>query len=564
MEDKGQKRKYYKDNPISVKKRNQERRKKFIEGKIGFMCQNEQEKQDIMDFVRDIKSHLGEGNPNNVTSKQLLLEVFSSYKARYIETNQSTSESKEKQKGDSYYDTSFQSIDEDDYGEEQFFLTSSSNIDNLIKRVVSHSKSCEEQLILSSTNYFGHVGVLKFTCKSKHSLTWNSSQYLGQKYLANLRMLHGYFVSGILPNQFNRLSSAAGIGCLGESYINEVFSKYSNVVGEMTEEACDLAIKSEIQSNAGEEFIDILTDARHGTRKNSYHTDVVCIGANTHRVLKTVHVTKKDSQSSQKHELIGTQKLYDYFDRYIYKDKSIQVRLHCHDKNASVNKFIKTERSGTTSTNDTWHGTKNLTKQVKTVCSGPKYKEGSTWHQELSDKAASIKTHVYWAMKNCDGNEENLKTSILNIVEHYKGNHKNCHETSRCKTDRNYESSKIIITDPKAEKLLTTVLTNIQIYKTAKDYVHCMDTYYVESFNNALLQYHDKRINFSEKVYRFRTNIATLDWNEHVNRKVTSEKDITDPLTSRRKVKTKVLKRKTYNCWSEIWLNFVDSLREMQ
>jgi hypothetical protein len=99
-------------------------------------------------------------------------------------------------------------------------------------------------------------------------------------------MLHVYFVSGILPNQLNRLSSGAGIGCLGESYIHEVLSKYSNVVGEMTEEACDLAIKSEIQSNAGEDFIDILTDARHDTRNNSYHTDFVCIGTNHTESLK--------------------------------------------------------------------------------------------------------------------------------------------------------------------------------------------------------------------------------------------------------------------------------------
>jgi hypothetical protein len=61
------------------------------------------------------------------------------------------------------------------------------------------------------------------------------------------------------------------------------------------------------------------------------------------------------------------------------------------------------------------HGTKHLTKQVKTVSSGPTYKEGSTWHQE---KAASVITNAYWAMKNCDGKEENLKTSILNIAEH--------------------------------------------------------------------------------------------------------------------------------------------------
>ena len=50
-----------------------------------------------------------------------------------------------------------------------------------------------------------------------------------------------------------------------------------------------------------------------------------------------------------------------------------------------------------------------------------------------------------------------------------------------------------------------------------------MDTYYVESFNNVLLQYHDKRINFSREVYQLRTNLAVLDWNEHVNRPTTSE-----------------------------------------
>jgi hypothetical protein len=50
-----------------------------------------------------------------------------------------------------------------------------------------------------------------------------------------------------------------------------------------------------------------------------------------------------------------------------------------------------------------------------------------------------------------------------------------------------------------------------------------MDTYYVESFNNVLLQYHDKRIHFSQEVCQLRTNLAVLDWNEHVNRPTTSE-----------------------------------------
>lgn len=32
---------------------------------------------------------------------------------------------------------------------------------------------------------------------------------------------------------------------------------------------------------------------------------------------------------------------------------------------------------------------------------------------------ASTKTHMYWCMKNCDGNAAKLQENILNIVQHY-------------------------------------------------------------------------------------------------------------------------------------------------
>ena len=150
------------------------------------------------------------------------------------------------------------------------------------------------------------------------------------------------------------------------------------------------------------------------------------------------------------------------------------------------------------------------------------YQEGKTWHPELSDKAGSVKTHVYWSMKNCEQDPEKLKLNILNITQHFQNNHQYCHETSRCKTDKNYIPSKTKNCDPKAEALLGQALMNTQIYKSPRDYIYCMDTYYVESFNNALLQYHDKRINFSREVYQLRRNLAVIDWNEHVNRPTTS------------------------------------------
>ena len=74
----------------------------------------------------------------------------------------------------------------------------------------------------------------------------------------------------------------------------------------------------------------------------------------------------------------------------------------------------------------------------------------------------------------------------------------------------------------------------------------------------SLLQYHDKRINFSREVYQLRINLAVLDWNEHVNRPTTSEKNVVDVRNPRRIANIKVRKTKSYNMWNEIWDKLAD------
>jgi hypothetical protein len=69
-------------------------------------------------------------------------------------------------------------------------------------------------------------------------------------------------------------------------------------------------------------------------------------------------------------------------------------------------------------------------------------------------------------------------------------------------------------------------------YKDAEKYRFCMDTHYVVSFNNALLQYVDTIICFGIYSYRMRINFAVLDWNKNTNRPKASdrEKDIKETL----------------------------------
>ena len=66
------------------------------------------------------------------------------------------------------------------------------------------------------------------------------------------------------------------------------------------------------------------------------------------------------------------------------------------------------------------------------ITKGSRKNSGRPWHPELRDKSAGVKTHVYWAMKNCNGNADQLVRSLDSIVDHYKQNHQNCHPTSRC------------------------------------------------------------------------------------------------------------------------------------
>ena len=169
-----------------------------------------------------------------------------------------------------------------------------------------------------------------------------------------------------------------------------------------------------------------------------------------------------------------------------FEKDNITVTMHAHDNNASVSKYIRDCQKQMTSAKDTWHATKGLARDVKKLCVGPACKEGHTWFADLSDKAASIKTQ----------DKLKLETSLLNICEHYKGNHAMCRSTSRCKTVANYIPTKTVINNKKAEDALKAFVTSTNIYKQAESYRFCADTHYVESYNNARLQYHDKHICF--------------------------------------------------------------------
>lgn len=445
---------------------------------------------------------------------------------------------------------------------QNIFLCAEDSLKNFTDVVQSHARRCDHDLKIKRLTKRGHVVMANIKCDrtdNPHGMQWSSSPYLpNNEYLVNNRVNHGLICSGMLPSHYTKFVDGAGIGKINTEKRDKFFKSHVRHIEGEYKQSLETALAVEVSSYDGEKFengeIDILTDARHGWRKNAKDTSVVAIGEKSHKVLSCQHVTKADDIVSQRHEKIGTERIYNYLE-----EENVDVSVHCHDRNLSINKYVR-EETLATNQNDVWHCVKSVKTALKKVSSGPKYSEGKTWSFQLSDKVEPVSTHIHWAVRNCDGNVQKVKSSLLNIVDHYKNNHSNCDETSRCKKDPNYEPSRIVISSSCAEKLLLGVIMKSNIYRYPEDYILCRETAYVESFNNVINIYQDKRIAFGDLQYNTRSHLAVMQWNENVDREYTSISNPRNPRTPRSVRGKKNYKAKTFQFRDNIWSRYINSM----
>jgi hypothetical protein len=413
----------------------------------------------------------------------------------------------------------------------QLYVTTKTSLQKFAGIVEAHSRGCKSRLTIHQIMRRGHAGLLKLKCdrrggKSTHSYWCATSEtFPGGKYLVNERIMHGLMFSGMRPSHYRRFVAGANLGIIDDSKRNEFYRRHSPLVESQYESSVEMALLQEMacydmigENDDQEEWqgIDVISDARHGHRRNAKDTSVVVLGEKTKKVLGHFHVTKALDPCTQRHEKIGVIQFYDYM-----KQVDVPVRIHTHDRNVSVNAYIRS-LNGPINQNDRWHGIKALKKSLSKISSGNVRDSGTTWHWQLEGKVEPIATHAHWAIVHCDGDPQKLQDSLLNVVSHYTNDHSNCHASSRCKTSEVYEPSRRLLESPRARELLTNTIKKSTIFASAKDYVHGRYSSHVESFNNVMNMFHDKRIYYSDQEYNTRSQISVLYWNENSGRKVNS------------------------------------------
>jgi hypothetical protein len=414
---------------------------------------------------------------------------------------------------------------------------------SLVNIVCQHGQYCQNLLKVTSIEHHGHVVQLKMTCDNNHHLQWSSSAAMRTSYTVNYKVMLAYLCSGISSIEYERVSDFADFGKLSEYFRNTTLVTFSAIIELLRRQSVHRGMAEETSASP-EGKLTIMTDARHACRKNSFHSDHVALGVRTHKVINIQHINKDDERCSQKHELVGFERMYKDFE-----ENNVNVMNHVHDRNLSVNKRLK-QKGTVKNTNDRWHCTRPITSGLRKIGQGAKRNAGKTWHPELTDKGKLLRNHVYWAMEHCNKDPVKLCQLIDNCVPHFQNDHKLCADESPCRRE-DYIPPFNIIRDPVAVNLLTKFLQSLVVYKNPEDYIYNGDTYYVESFNNLCLIYLDKRLHYGDRMYELRSNLA--DWNEHVDRPFTSISKSRYSHHPRRQRGKKVYHKKTYYFVQDIW-----------
>ena len=338
----------------------------LLEKKIKYYVENVEDHELLLLTVEKAKKCVSEGSTGLVSNYKILVQVFRFFLSHHSNENQDTFD-KDSDADETIMSGSFYQYCKREECMEDIYLTTQSSIQNLVTQSYSHNK-CGQSPQVIDVKRLGHAGYVTVKCTCGQ-FTWNTSPHIeGGKCLTNMRMIHGYMMSGLLPVQYERLCSAAGIGQIGDTYLKGVAEVYQRVTSEESKSSMEKAIMEEIASGdlTG---INIMTDARHGWRRNAKDTDVVCIGENTHKVLNLQHVTRREEPCSQRHELVGTKRIFEGFSKM-----DVPINIHIHDGNVSVTNYVDSLDEGIENSYDTWHATKGITKEIKKSDTGAQKK----------------------------------------------------------------------------------------------------------------------------------------------------------------------------------------------
>ncbi|KAG8008841.1 hypothetical protein GBF38_010482 [Nibea albiflora] len=357
--------------------------------------------------------------------------------------------------------------------------------------------------------YKGTAASVEWICPNGHSVwSWSSQPVMNFGMQAGDFLLStNILLSGNNYAKVALLFNFMNMGMVSKNTFYSVQGSYCvDTIKEFWEER-----RTEAISRLRGKDVMVLADGRndspgHGAQYCSYIT----MENETKEVIHVATVEKR--QTSWNSVVMEKEGFIESVDKLTSEIKLVEI---CTDANALIGSLMNPGEGRYKALEihhslDVWHGAKSLAKKISAAAKKKGQSILLTWLKDIVN-------HFWWCCKTADTTQQFL-TLWVSIIHHICNIHTwskgSCHHGHLEDT----RGRSWIQKGTRCHKALLEIVVNKRWLKDIHKYLRFRSTADLETFQNHILMYANKRYTFSSAVYEARVLLAALDYNFHRNR----------------------------------------------
>ena len=412
---------------------------------------------------------------------------------------------------------------------------------------------CKSEVIEIKKQTIGTMLTITSTCCNDHIVVWQSQPCIRRMPVGNLLLAAATVLSGCTYSQIKKLFNLLNTPPVSKSTFFRVQNTYINPAVNSSW----LMHQTAIMSVLSEQELHLCGDARSDSpgfsaKYSSYSLmDMSSLLIVDQQLVALSEPIIQNSVSMEKEAL----------DRSLQFLISSGLKIHtlATDRHTGVQSLLKENYPDIKHQFDVWHVAKNVTKKLHKKSLKKEANELMPWIRHIGN-------HLYWSAQSCNGDGELLKAKWMSCIYHITDVHSwNGELMVHCEhadIDDHDDVCWLEIESPAHKAMKAVVLDKKLLTDIVKlsDYCH---TGALEVYHSMLLKYAPKRLHFNYAGMQTRLQLAAMDHNYNVDRKLAKDKE-GNPLVRQAYTKAKkqwilrnVYEGKEYSYLSDIMRHIV-------
>jgi THAP domain len=387
----------------------------------------------------------------------------------------------------------------------------------------------------------GSMLTVKTTCKKGHNFTWRSQPLVKRVPLGNVLIAGAVYLSGLTFQATKTFADTLKLQLMSNwTFYKHVKAWVAPVIRDIwhsqrTHNLDELRSKDMPKVWVGGD----------GQYDSPGHSAKYC----TYTVMDILTEKIIDFFIIQKGQVTGDleKAACDRLMTRLVVDESIPITLFLSDRHRGIGLLMRTKFPDIMHEFDVWHMAKSLMKKIQ--ASTKQSTVIPEWHR-------SIRNHLWWSSKTCDGNADLLVEKFQSLMHHvcdehsWEGEGNLFNKCEHTQLDEEERATKMWITPNSHDyQLLRKHITDKAFIKDLRHTNHFCHTGGIESYHNVRLKYMPKRVHFTYDGMTLRSMLAILDHNANIGRAVTGESVRYSKATKKWVLRSKFEKKS--NLWRE-------------